>query len=110
MKFEGYLPNRNCVITEKTLEHAMTRQQFGKELVQFEAIKHKFSKMAVAVYAMESMSYMTAGIIDAYQKPDASIEAAIVKVMAANGSRAPAGVLCFLGVLFVEVRWLFVFS
>lgn len=59
----------------------MTRKQFGKELVVFEEIQHKFSKMAVAIYAMEAMAYMTAGIIDSYQKPDASLEAAIVKVV-----------------------------
>ena len=67
-------------ITEKTLEHAMTRKQFGKELIVFDMIQHKFSKMAVSIYAMESMAYMTAGVIDAYQKPDASLEAALVKV------------------------------
>ena len=58
----------------------MSRQQFGKEIIDFELIRQKFSKMAVSIYAMEAMAYMTAGVIDSYQKPDASIEAAIVKV------------------------------
>ena len=35
----------------------------------------------MTVYAMESMAYMTAGILDSHEKPDAAIEAAIVKVM-----------------------------
>ena len=35
------------------------------------------------IYAMESMCYMTAGILDSYQNPDAAIEAAIVKVPSA---------------------------
>lgn len=58
----------------------MSRKQFGKELIEFELIRQKFSKMAVSIYAMESMAYMTAGVIDTYQVPDASVEAAIVKV------------------------------
>lgn len=36
--------------------------------------------MAMITYAMESMAYMTAGIIDDYEDPDLSIEAAMVKV------------------------------
>ena len=36
--------------------------------------------MAITTYAMESMAYLTAGTLDAYQKPDASVEAAMVKV------------------------------
>ena len=30
---------------------------------------------------MESMAYLTAGLIDKYEKPDLSVEAAMVKVM-----------------------------
>ena len=36
--------------------------------------------MAVGVYVMESMTYRTAAILDSYEDPDASVEAAIVKV------------------------------
>lgn len=36
--------------------------------------------MAVTAYAMESMAYLTAGIIDMYEEPDCAVEAAIVKV------------------------------
>ena len=36
--------------------------------------------MAITTYAMESMAYLTAGVLDSYQKPDASVEAAMVKV------------------------------
>lgn len=36
--------------------------------------------MAVTTYAMESMAYLTALTLDSYQQPDASVEAAIVKV------------------------------
>ncbi len=36
--------------------------------------------MAVSTYVAESMAYLTAGIMDSYQEPEASLEAAIVKV------------------------------
>ena len=37
--------------------------------------------MSITAYAMESMAYLTAGLIDKYEKPDLSVEAAMVKVM-----------------------------
>ena len=36
--------------------------------------------MAVYAYAMESMAYRTAAILDENDEPDASVEAAMVKV------------------------------
>ena len=42
--------------------------------------QEKFAKMAITTYAMESMAYLTAGTLDNHQKPDASVEAAMVKV------------------------------
>ena len=36
--------------------------------------------MTITTYAMESMAYMTAGVLDLYEKADVSLEAAIVKV------------------------------
>ncbi|KAK3101158.1 hypothetical protein FSP39_001403 [Pinctada imbricata] len=68
-----------------TAEHATTRKQFGKTLSEFGLIQEKFGKMAVTTYAMESMAYLTAGIIDQYQKPDCSVEAAMVKIFSSEG-------------------------
>ena len=36
--------------------------------------------MALHAYAMESMTYLTSGVMDQYQSPDCSVEAAMVKV------------------------------
>lgn len=44
-----------------TAEHAVTRKQFGKPLMDFDLIKEKFANMAVKIYAMESMAYLTSG-------------------------------------------------
>ncbi|KAL8589389.1 hypothetical protein ACOMHN_021541 [Nucella lapillus] len=72
-------------LISQTAEHASTRKQFGRHLSEFGLIQEKFSKMAVMAYAMESMAYLTAGIIDMYEQPDCSVEAAIVKVFSSEG-------------------------
>lgn len=64
-----------------TAEHAVTRVQFGKPLKDFEMIQEKFAKMACTIYAMESMAYLTAGMLDSYAEPDCAMEAAMVKVI-----------------------------
>jgi len=40
----------------------------------------KFANIEMDAYVMESMGYITAGILDSVVHPDASIESAIVKV------------------------------
>jgi acyl-CoA dehydrogenase family protein 9 len=63
-----------------TAEHAINRQQFGKPLTEFELIQEKFAKIMCLTYAVESMTYLTAGILDTYENPDCAVEAAVVKV------------------------------
>lgn len=84
-----------------TVEHAVTRKQFGKSISEFELIQEKFAKMACTIYAMESMAYLTSGnyikyspelfekvvtvlsyiaMLDSYAEPDCAMEAAMVKV------------------------------
>lgn len=63
-----------------TIDHAVNRKQFGHQLSEFAMIKEKFAHMSVNIYAMESMAYLTAGILDGQEDPDCSVEAAIVKV------------------------------
>lgn len=64
-------------------ELATTRTQFGKTLSSFGLIEEKFTQMAVSAYAMESMAYMTTGLIDSGE-PDCAVEAAICKVSLTN--------------------------
>jgi alkylation response protein AidB-like acyl-CoA dehydrogenase len=45
--------------------YAGQRKQFGQPIASFGAIKHKLGEMIVQAYAMESLVYRTAGIIDA---------------------------------------------
>jgi alkylation response protein AidB-like acyl-CoA dehydrogenase len=46
-------------------KYAATRKQFGVPIATFGAIKHKLGEMAAREYALESMMYRTAGLIDA---------------------------------------------
>jgi len=45
--------------------YAAERKQFGHPIAEFGAIKHKLGEMTARTYAMESLIYRTAGLIDA---------------------------------------------
>ena len=45
--------------------YAVQRRQFGQSIASFGAIKHKLAEIAVREFAIESMLYRTAGLIDA---------------------------------------------
>ena len=49
----------------ESARYAATRRQFGKPIAAFGAIKHKLGEMTVQTYAIESLLYRTAGLIDA---------------------------------------------
>jgi len=44
--------------------HATQRRQFGSRIADFEMIRGKFARMVVNTYALESMVYLTSGLID----------------------------------------------
>jgi alkylation response protein AidB-like acyl-CoA dehydrogenase len=44
--------------------YAAQRKQFGKSIATFGAIRHKLGEMTARLYAVESMLYRTAGLID----------------------------------------------
>jgi len=54
-----------CGAIAESARYAATRRQFGKPIATFGAIKHKLAEMAVQTYAVESLLYRTAGLIDA---------------------------------------------
>ncbi|NXX42778.1 ACAD9 dehydrogenase, partial [Tricholaema leucomelas] len=75
-------------LIETTAEYACTRKQFNKKLSDFGLIQEKFCFMAVKAYVMESMAYLTAGMMDRPGLPDCSVEAAMVKVFSSEGAWA----------------------
>jgi alkylation response protein AidB-like acyl-CoA dehydrogenase len=44
--------------------YAVQRKQFGQSIASFGAIKHKLAEMSIRQFAVESMLYRTAGLID----------------------------------------------
>jgi alkylation response protein AidB-like acyl-CoA dehydrogenase len=46
-------------------KYAATRRQFNTPIANFGAIKHKIGEMVVKTYAVESLLYRTAGLVDA---------------------------------------------
>jgi alkylation response protein AidB-like acyl-CoA dehydrogenase len=53
---------RDCL--ESAVTYASDRKQFQTPLVQFGAIQRKIADMAVRIFAADSLSYRTAGLID----------------------------------------------
>src|SRR5678815_1027915 len=55
------------VSVPKTLQaalHATQRRQFGTRIADFELTRAKFARMVVNTYALESIVYLTAGLVD----------------------------------------------
>uniref|UniRef100_A0A452RSD2 Acyl-CoA dehydrogenase family member 9 n=1 Tax=Ursus americanus TaxID=9643 RepID=A0A452RSD2_URSAM len=73
-------------LIEMTAAYACMRKQFNKSLSEFGLIQEKFALMAQKAYVMESMAYLTAGMLDQPGFPDCSIEAAMVKVFSSEGA------------------------
>jgi len=49
----------------ESAKYAATRRQFNAPIASFGAIKHKLGEMVVRTYAVESLLYRTAGLVDA---------------------------------------------
>jgi acyl-CoA dehydrogenase family protein 9 len=74
-----------CVGSAKTmlreaLGFAKNRQAFGKSISEFEMIQEKFAWMAIQIYVMESMVYLTTALSDRKDEVDYSLESAVCKV------------------------------
>ncbi|MFO0756434.1 MAG: acyl-CoA dehydrogenase family protein [Byssovorax sp.] len=74
-----------CVGSASTLirmaiERVQERRAFGRNIGDFGLIKDKIASMLAQVYALESATYLTSGIIDG-KDADYSLESAICKIM-----------------------------
>jgi alkylation response protein AidB-like acyl-CoA dehydrogenase len=57
----------------ESARYAAARQQFGQPLAAFGAIRHKLGEMTARAYALESVLYRTAGLIDQHTGADAAL-------------------------------------
>ncbi len=69
----------NKTLIKMALDRVGERRAFGKYLGEFGLIKDKIAGMLARTYALESMTYLTTGLLDA-GVPDYSLESAICKV------------------------------
>ena len=67
------------IMLREAARHATQRKQFQTRIADFEMIRAKFSRMVVSTYALESMVYLTAGLIDRGLE-DYSLEGACCKI------------------------------
>jgi len=67
------------VMIKLATEHATQRKQFKTRIADFEMIRHKIARMTATTYVLESMVYLTTGLIDR-KVGDYSLEGACCKV------------------------------
>ena len=52
-------------VPRDAIEHVTTRRQFGKTLSEFDMVEEKIGWMVAYLFGLESMSYLTTGLVDA---------------------------------------------
>jgi acyl-CoA dehydrogenase family protein 9 len=70
----------SSALIKLAIERVQDRRAFGRNIGEFGMIKDKIAGMLAETYALESMTYLTAGIVDS-KIADYSLESAICKVM-----------------------------
>jgi acyl-CoA dehydrogenase family protein 9 len=66
-------------LLDRVIQHVKERRQFGMPLAEFELVQEKIGWMVSFTFGLESMAYLTTGLVDA-GVPDYSLESAICKV------------------------------
>lgn len=72
---------------KQSVEYCIDTKRFGKSLSDHLGIKSRVASVETRIYAMESMVYMTAGILDSYQIADVGCESALTKVFCTEALR-----------------------
>jgi acyl-CoA dehydrogenase family member 9 len=66
-------------LLDRTIDHVKVRKQFGRPLADFELVQDKIAWMVSYLFGLESMTYLTCGMVDEGVS-DYSLESAICKV------------------------------
>ncbi len=66
-------------LLDRTIDHVKERHQFDRPLADFELVQDKIGWMVSYLFGLESMCYLTCGLVDA-GVPDYSLESAVCKV------------------------------
>src|SRR6188472_1415892 len=68
-------------LLDLSIDHVKERRQFGRPLAEFELVQDKIGWMVSYLFGLESMCYLTCGLVDS-GVPDYSLESALCKVSA----------------------------
>ena len=66
-------------LLDLAIDHVTERRQFGQRLADFELVEEKISWMVSYLFGLESMAYLTCGLVDA-GVGDYSLESAMCKI------------------------------
>ena len=66
-------------LLDLAIHHVLDRRQFGQQLADFELVEDKIGWMVSYLFGLESMAYLTCGLVDS-GVDDYSLESAICKV------------------------------
>ena len=66
-------------LIDLAIDHVTSRRQFGRALADFEMVEEKIGWMVAYLFGLESMAYLTTGLVDAGIE-DYSVESAMAKV------------------------------
>ncbi len=66
-------------LLDLTINHSRERRQFGRSISEFELVEEKIGWMVSNLFGLESMAYLTCGLVD-QGVADYSLESAICKV------------------------------
>ena len=66
-------------LLDEVIAHVKERKQFGRTLSEFELVQEKIAWMVSYLFGLESMTYLTTGLVDE-GVPDYSLESAVCKV------------------------------
>ncbi|TMW54527.1 hypothetical protein DOY81_000321 [Sarcophaga bullata] len=66
-------------ILNEISQHCIDKKQCGVLLKDLESIQTHLAKSCLSIYSLESMIYMTTGLLDEFKSPDVGLEAAITK-------------------------------
>lgn len=80
-----YLVGAICVailkdFLKETVAYCMKTRRFDKSIAEYSSIKERLAHIETSLYTMESMTYLTAGIVDSYQHADVGVESALTKI------------------------------
>jgi alkylation response protein AidB-like acyl-CoA dehydrogenase len=70
--------------TELSVQRVKVRKQFGRPIAEFHLVKDKIARMAEMTFAMESLTYLCAGLVDRHAE-DIMLETAISKLFCSEG-------------------------